>query len=155
MDIPHERGDLGDERQRAERSYVVTVESGHFAVAWVQCDVSGDQAWVRRHHSFRDRHPMRVAVTVSVPSELWGPDGNAASDRGCRRGRLIEDHGRTVTLWATPDDLEDLLDRWPAAAEGLNASHNDQLKRRAAEALRLRQELEAAWMGEAARAVSV
>ena len=95
---------------------------------------------------------MRVAVAVSVPSELWGSDSSATADSGCRRGRLIEDDGVVVTLWAAPDDLEDLLDRWPAAVEGLSASYNNQLKQHAADALRLRKELEMAWMGKAAQA---
>ena len=144
---------MSDSEPSAERSYVVTVEEQSFTVAWVQCDVSGDRAWVRRHHSIGDRHPMRVAVAVSVPTEMWSPSTSAGSVS--RRGRLIEDHEGVVTLWASPDDLKDLLERWPVAPAGLNSPYNNRLRQHAADALRLRTELEVAWMGEAARTAAI
>lgn len=127
-----------------ERSYDVESDSERFGVALVQCDVASGAATVRRHHSWTERHPMRVAVSVSVPKQLW-------LDRDEGSGRLIMDHGSVVTVWAAPADLESMLHRWPRPAEGVWAAHNERLRDYASQALRLYRDLEAGWMQQAGR----
>ena len=129
-----------------ERSYDIEAGGQRFGVALVQCDVEGPIATVRPHHSSTARHPMRVAAAVSVPAELWHCEN--------RTGRLIEDHGAVVTVWATPDDLKSVLERWPQAPTGIEAAYSVYLRDYAADALSLRDDLEAGWMQRAGRSAA-
>ena len=115
-----------------------------YQVGMVQCVEHEGPRWASRSDGHGNhRLPMELAVMVSVPDALWR---NWTQEQPSA-GRLVQDHGGVVTVWATRDDLDVLAERWPADApaalgamrETLDAARNDW------------REITFQWIGEAAR----
>ena len=135
--------------RRQEAGVVATVvkvdDAVHRSAGMVECtEFDGGMHATRRNigsgQERARRPPRRLAVMVSVPTAVW-EDWTASCDRV---GRPVTDHGGAVTVWATRDDLNALLRRWPDG-------HMESYRAAVAATRDAFDEVEIEWMGAAAR----
>ena len=122
-----------------------------FQAGMVQCVSEAQKRFAAAVDSC-PRLPMELAVMVSVEVSVWERWRSHRPDAG----RLVHDHGGVVTVWATRDDLDALIARWPIGGDnrGEPASYYfERMRRSLLNAAARWDEILCGWMSEAARRV--
>ena len=145
-------GPAGPAKKAGVVCYSVLVDGAlFFQAGMVQCVTDAEKRFAAAVDSC-PRLAMELAVMVSVEVSVWERWRSHRPDAG----RMVHDHGGVVTVWATRDDLDALVARWPneGANHGEPASYYfERMRQSLLNAAARWDEILCGWMSEAARHV--